>query len=327
MFSLQCSGTVAQLERALIAERTKAGMKAAKARGKLPGNPGLRERRPEAIRAVAAARDRLFRVITHLRRLAAGWLDGRRLFFPEPGGKHGVCVFNAEVVRVEVFVELFGVFGVVGMAGIGHDGQQFVIAPDAATIFWRTIALSCDADRIGLSLDRRNAFFDCDRVLPIISEVVSVSEAIDAGSRQAVQGQPIFVGDVIDRSPIAKLLAIDVEGMEVAIMQPIAAWMAVCSAPSVIEPGTSSRRQTGGFKPRSVTFRLTTFLLAEVFGALVLATNPFSPLRHWTSHKMSPPFLARCRPLARDGDGPIYLRADRQRPFIEGEADGVDRPD
>ncbi len=49
MFSLQVLGAVAQLERALIAERTRAGMKAAKARGKLPGNPGLRERRPEAI--------------------------------------------------------------------------------------------------------------------------------------------------------------------------------------------------------------------------------------------------------------------------------------
>jgi DNA invertase Pin-like site-specific DNA recombinase len=58
MFSLQVLGAVAQLERALIAERTKAGMKAAKARGRLPGNPGLRERRPEAIRAVSSARQR-----------------------------------------------------------------------------------------------------------------------------------------------------------------------------------------------------------------------------------------------------------------------------
>jgi DNA invertase Pin-like site-specific DNA recombinase len=58
MFSLQVLGAVAQLERALIAERTKAGMKAAKTRGKLPGNPGLRERRPEAIRAASQARGR-----------------------------------------------------------------------------------------------------------------------------------------------------------------------------------------------------------------------------------------------------------------------------
>src|SRR5215831_10712098 len=60
MFSLQVLGAVAQLERALIAERTKAGMRAAKARGELPGNPGLRERRPETIRAASAARQRVF---------------------------------------------------------------------------------------------------------------------------------------------------------------------------------------------------------------------------------------------------------------------------
>src|SRR5690606_35087333 len=49
MFSLQVLGAVAQLERALISERTKAGIAAAKARGRLPGNPGIRERRPEAL--------------------------------------------------------------------------------------------------------------------------------------------------------------------------------------------------------------------------------------------------------------------------------------
>ncbi|RUM95234.1 recombinase family protein, partial [Pseudaminobacter arsenicus] len=44
MFSLQVLGAVAQLERALISERTKAGIRAAKARGKKPGNPGVRTR-------------------------------------------------------------------------------------------------------------------------------------------------------------------------------------------------------------------------------------------------------------------------------------------
>jgi len=42
MFSLQVPGAVAQLERALIAERTKAGLSAARARGRVGGNPGLR---------------------------------------------------------------------------------------------------------------------------------------------------------------------------------------------------------------------------------------------------------------------------------------------
>ncbi|SDP82449.1 recombinase family protein [Phyllobacterium sp. OV277] len=58
MFSLQVLGAVAQLERALISERTKAGINAARARGKLPGNPGLREKHPEALAKLSKARRR-----------------------------------------------------------------------------------------------------------------------------------------------------------------------------------------------------------------------------------------------------------------------------
>ena len=57
MFSLQVLGAVAQLERALIAERTKAGLRAARFRGRVGGNPGLRARDPEAIRKARGARD------------------------------------------------------------------------------------------------------------------------------------------------------------------------------------------------------------------------------------------------------------------------------
>lgn len=56
MFSLQVLGAVAQLERALIAERTKAGLLAARARGRVGGNPGLRARDPDAIRKIGASR-------------------------------------------------------------------------------------------------------------------------------------------------------------------------------------------------------------------------------------------------------------------------------
>ncbi|MGV1831854.1 recombinase family protein [Agrobacterium vitis] len=55
MFSLQVLGAVAQLERALISERTKAGIRAAKAKGKKPGNPGIRERRPDTLARMTAA--------------------------------------------------------------------------------------------------------------------------------------------------------------------------------------------------------------------------------------------------------------------------------
>ena len=55
MFSLQVLGAVAQLERALISERTKAGIEAAR-QGENPGNPGLRRKDPAAIAKTAAAR-------------------------------------------------------------------------------------------------------------------------------------------------------------------------------------------------------------------------------------------------------------------------------
>jgi hypothetical protein len=72
MFSLQVLGAVAQLERALISERTKAGLQASRARGRIGGNPGLRAGDAKAIRKLAAARDR-----TYVRKLLAGvdmWL-------------------------------------------------------------------------------------------------------------------------------------------------------------------------------------------------------------------------------------------------------------
>ncbi len=53
---LQMLGAVAEFERSLIQERTKAGLRAAKARGRVGGNPGLRARDPESLRKLAASR-------------------------------------------------------------------------------------------------------------------------------------------------------------------------------------------------------------------------------------------------------------------------------
>ncbi|MBB2688454.1 UNVERIFIED_ORG: DNA invertase Pin-like site-specific DNA recombinase [Rhizobium etli] len=92
MFSLQVLGAVAQLERALIAERTKAGIKAAKARGKLPGNPGLRERRPEAIKAISQAREKLY--LDELIASAQTWLPMVRQLRPQHSWDNVVRVLN-----------------------------------------------------------------------------------------------------------------------------------------------------------------------------------------------------------------------------------------
>lgn len=81
MFSLQVLGAVAQLERALISERTKAGIQAAKARGKKPGNPGIRERRPEALTKMTAAQKAAYG--ERVQATASQWLPTVRRMRPD----------------------------------------------------------------------------------------------------------------------------------------------------------------------------------------------------------------------------------------------------
>lgn len=85
MFSLQVLGAVAQLERALISERTRAGLAAARRRGRVGGNPGLRAGDKEAIRKLRASRD-----ARHLERMLARldvWLPTVRRMRPgQPWG-------------------------------------------------------------------------------------------------------------------------------------------------------------------------------------------------------------------------------------------------
>lgn len=93
MFSLQVLGAVAQLERALTSERTKAGLRAAKARGRVGGNPGLRARDPKAIRAARQARNK-----THMESVFArmdSWLPTVRRLRPEKRWDDVVRVLNS----------------------------------------------------------------------------------------------------------------------------------------------------------------------------------------------------------------------------------------
>jgi DNA invertase Pin-like site-specific DNA recombinase len=94
MFSLQVLGAVAQLERALIAERTKAGLQSARRRGRVGGNPGLRAGNPEAIRKMTASRD-----ATHLQSVLAqldSWLPTVRRMRPEHPWGDVVRVLNRD---------------------------------------------------------------------------------------------------------------------------------------------------------------------------------------------------------------------------------------
>jgi DNA invertase Pin-like site-specific DNA recombinase len=56
VFSLQVMAAVAEFERALLIERTKEGLRSAKARGRVGGNPGLKSRDPAAMEKLRAGR-------------------------------------------------------------------------------------------------------------------------------------------------------------------------------------------------------------------------------------------------------------------------------
>lgn len=92
MFSLQVLGAVAQLERALISERTKSGIAAARKKGKLPGNPGMRERRPEALAKTAAARRAAYG--TRIQTGTYEWLPTVRRMRPDHPWEDVVRVLN-----------------------------------------------------------------------------------------------------------------------------------------------------------------------------------------------------------------------------------------
>jgi DNA invertase Pin-like site-specific DNA recombinase len=56
-FTLQILGATAEFERALIRERTKAGLESARRRGRVGGNPGLKGKDPAALRRIKAAQE------------------------------------------------------------------------------------------------------------------------------------------------------------------------------------------------------------------------------------------------------------------------------
>jgi len=212
-----------------------------------------------------------------------GAADARWSGAAEAGGENCVCNFGIEVVGVEVFTQPLTSLGVLWMSRIGEDFEQLKVAPGAATILGRTPALSGGTGGTGQSLNDGQALFDQERMFPVVTEVVGVGEAGDARLDQAVQGDAFLVGDIVDDTRITVLPALDVECVKMVVFPSMAAWIARCKSPSVVSPGTRSRRQTGGFVPRSVSFRLTTFRLTSLFGLAVLAITASC---HYAPHRL-----------------------------------------
>jgi len=92
-FTRQVLGAAAEFERALIRERTKAGLASARTKGRVGGNPSLRNRDPAALRKVKLARQN-----GHMERLnetAQDWVPHVRRLRPHMAWEDVLRIVNA----------------------------------------------------------------------------------------------------------------------------------------------------------------------------------------------------------------------------------------
>lgn len=92
-FTLQVLGAAAEFERALIRERTKAGLASARLGGRIGGNPGLRARDPVALRKVRLARQDGY--LDRLNATAPEWVPQVRRLRPDMAWEDVVRIINA----------------------------------------------------------------------------------------------------------------------------------------------------------------------------------------------------------------------------------------
>ncbi len=92
-FTLQVLGAAAEFERALIRERTKAGLASARSQGRIGGNPGLRARDPAALRKVRQARADSY--MDRLGETAQDWVPQVRRLRPDMAWQDLLRIINA----------------------------------------------------------------------------------------------------------------------------------------------------------------------------------------------------------------------------------------
>ena len=91
-FTLQVLGAAAEFERALIRERTKAGLASARTKGRVGGNPGLRAKDPAALRKVRLARQDGY--IERLNETAQDWVPHVRRLRPDLAWEDVLRIIN-----------------------------------------------------------------------------------------------------------------------------------------------------------------------------------------------------------------------------------------
>lgn len=91
-FTLQVLGAAAEFERALIRERTRAGLASARSKGRVGGNPGLRAKDPEALRKVRLARQDGY--MERLNETAQDWVPHVRRLRPDMAWEDVLRIIN-----------------------------------------------------------------------------------------------------------------------------------------------------------------------------------------------------------------------------------------
>ena len=91
-FTLQVLGAAAEFERALIRERTKAGLASARAKGRVGGNPGLSAKDPAALRKVRLARQDGY--MERLNETAQDWVPHVRRLRPDMAWEDVLRIIN-----------------------------------------------------------------------------------------------------------------------------------------------------------------------------------------------------------------------------------------
>ena len=97
-FTLQVLGAAAEFERALIRERTKAGLASARTKGRVGGNPGLRAKDPAALRKVRLARQDGY--MERLNETAQDWVPHVRRLRPDLAWEDVVRIINGPLPEV-----------------------------------------------------------------------------------------------------------------------------------------------------------------------------------------------------------------------------------
>jgi len=90
-------GALAEFERDLIRERTKAGRASARTKGRIGGNPGLRARDPAALRKVRLAREDGY--MERLNETAQDWVPHVRRLRPDMAWEDVLRIVNGPLPR------------------------------------------------------------------------------------------------------------------------------------------------------------------------------------------------------------------------------------